>query len=184
MYNSSVHLCIALFIFIDWLVGIHIIIELISFFTLLGSYENTGWTEQLSLPKKKPWTRMQTLPTAPGGPIICTYCTVRTLFLFLLTFYCFKFYWFVVYFLFGSITILFYESSNYRVLIISYLPFSCSNYHQFFILPSWYYSLFYLSFLIFFPFLSAVCLDTSWSMAGPRENLAKAVVLECSKQGT
>lgn len=28
-----------------------------------------------------------------------------------------------------------------------------------------------------------VCLDTSWSMAGPRENLAKAVVLECSKQG-
>ena len=28
-----------------------------------------------------------------------------------------------------------------------------------------------------------VCLDTSWSMAGPRENLAKAVVLECTKQG-
>lgn len=26
-----------------------------------------------------------------------------------------------------------------------------------------------------------VCLDTSWSMAGPRESLAKAVVLECSK---
>ena len=37
---------------------------------ILGSYENTGWTEQLSLPKKKPWTRFQTLPTAPGGPII------------------------------------------------------------------------------------------------------------------
>ena len=32
-------------------------------------------------------------------------------------------------------------------------------------------------------FVCAVCLDTSWSMAGPRENLAKAVVLECSKQG-
>ena len=37
---------------------------------LLGSYENTGWMEQLSLPKKKPWTRFQTLPSAPGGPII------------------------------------------------------------------------------------------------------------------
>ena len=36
----------------------------------LGSYEITGWTEQLSLPRKKPWTRFQTLPTAPGGPII------------------------------------------------------------------------------------------------------------------
>ena len=35
-----------------------------------GSYENTGWTEQLARPKKKPWTRFQTLPTAPGGPII------------------------------------------------------------------------------------------------------------------
>ena len=31
--------------------------------------------------------------------------------------------------------------------------------------------------------LYIVCLDTSWSMAGPRENLAKAVVLECTKQG-
>ena len=41
-----------------------------NFMYILGSYENTGWTEQLSLPKKKPWTRFQTLPTAPGGPII------------------------------------------------------------------------------------------------------------------
>ena len=24
-----------------------------------------------------------------------------------------------------------------------------------------------------------ICLDTSWSMEGPRENLAKAVVVEC-----
>ena len=99
MYNSSMHLCIALFIFIDLLVGIHIIIELISFFTLLGSYENTGWTEQLSLPKKKPWTRMQTLPTAPGGPIIGTYRTCCT---YIIVY----FYRFFVCFLFYSVSIL------------------------------------------------------------------------------
>lgn len=63
---------------------------------LLGSYENTGWIDQPSVPKKLPWKYYQKLPTTPGGPII-------------------------------------------------------------------------------------ICLDTSWSMAGPRENLAKAVVLECSK---
>ena len=37
---------------------------------ILGSYEKTGWTDQLSRPKKKPRTRFQTLPTSPGGPII------------------------------------------------------------------------------------------------------------------
>ena len=62
----------------------------------LGSYENTGWLEQRSLPKRKPWRYYQKTPTSSGGPII-------------------------------------------------------------------------------------ICLDTSWSMAGPREALAKAVVLESSK---
>ena len=59
---------------------------------LLGSYENSGWIEQHSLPKPKPWKYYQKLPTSTGGPII-------------------------------------------------------------------------------------ICLDTSWSMSGPRESLAKAVVL-------
>jgi hypothetical protein len=44
---------------------------------LIGSYEKTGWTDQLSRPKKKPRTRFQTLPTSPGGPIIGKSCTVR-----------------------------------------------------------------------------------------------------------
>ena len=44
---------------------------------LTGSYEKTGWTDQLSRPKKKPRTRFQTLPTSPGGPIIGKRYTVR-----------------------------------------------------------------------------------------------------------
>jgi hypothetical protein len=44
---------------------------------LTGSYEKTGWTDQLSRPKKKPRTRFQTLPTSPGGPIIGKSYTVR-----------------------------------------------------------------------------------------------------------
>ena len=69
-------------------------IPLLLIFTekLLGSYENSGWIEQHSLPKPKPWKYYQKLPTSTGGPII-------------------------------------------------------------------------------------ICLDTSWSMSGPRESLAKAVVL-------
>ena len=64
----------------------------VSCFSISGSYENTGWTEQLSLPKKKPWTRFQTLPTAPGGPIIGTsYSSLPpfpfSLFVLLLSFY-------------------------------------------------------------------------------------------------
>ena len=41
-----------------------------AYLRILGSYEKTGWTDQLSRPKKKPRTRFQTLPTSPGGPII------------------------------------------------------------------------------------------------------------------
>ena len=44
---------------------------------MIGSYEKTGWTDQLSRPKKKPRTRFQTLPTSPGGPIIGKGYTVR-----------------------------------------------------------------------------------------------------------
>ena len=131
----------------------------VSFFSISGSYENTGWTEQLSLPKKKPWTRFQTLPTAPGGPIIGTsYSSLPpfpfSLFVLHLSFYSL---------LSSSPPLLFFSSLIITPSLFSSLPF---------------YSLLF-SFLLF----SLVCLDTSWSMAGPRENLAKAVVLECTKQG-
>lgn len=37
---------------------------------MLSSYDVTGWEDELSQPKRKPWRSMPLLPTSSGGPII------------------------------------------------------------------------------------------------------------------